>query len=146
MLVREKANPPGISIKGTSTDRQKISVVFTRDKIRYEGRLKDISITGLTCRIAGPDPLYPSEIPIRAIVITYDSIQFTVSGRVAGNHGEDDSVHLILFDETTVTTKRNEIFDLIHTCLQAQIDHKIKEQSQKKQMITKMPRSRLYRK
>jgi hypothetical protein len=146
MLVREKANPPGISIKGSSPDKLKVSVVFTRDRIRYEGRLKDISISGLTCRIDGQNPLYPSEIPVRAIIITYGSTQFTVGGRIAGNHGDDDSVHLILFDEVTVTSKRDEIFELIHVCLQAQIEHSIKDKSQKKQLITKLPRTRLYRK
>ena len=146
MLIREKANPPRISIKGTTAEKQKVSVVFTRDQNRYEGQLKDISLSGLTCRIDTQDPLYPSEIPVHAIIITYDSTQFTVSGRIAGNKGDDDSIHLILFDDTVSTNKRDDIFDLIHACLQAQIDVLIREKSRKTQVITKMPRSRLYRK
>ena len=146
MLIQEKANPPGISIKGTTAEKQKVSVVFTRDRIRYEGRLKDISLSGLTCRIDSMDPLYPSEIPIQAIIITYESTQLTVSGRVAGNHGDDDSIHLILFDDNVRSDKKDDIFDLIQACLQAEIEALIKEKSKKGRLITKMPRSSLYRK
>jgi len=146
MLIQEKANPPRISIKGTAAEKQKVSVVFTRDQNRYEGRLKDISLSGLTCRLDSLEPLYPSEVPIQAIIITYDSTQFTVSGRIAGNQGDDDSIHLILFDDYVRSDKKDDIFDLIHACLQAQIDALIKEKNKKGQLITKMPRSRLYRK
>lgn len=146
MLERERANPPGISIKGTVPESLNASVVFTRDHNRYEGRLREISISGLTCKIDGKEPLYPGEVPIPAIIVTYARTQFTVSGRIAGNHGNDDSIHLILFDTTALVDKRDDIFDLIHTCLQAQIEALIKEKNKKDRLVTRVPRSHLYRK
>ena len=146
MLEDEKTNPPRISIKGGAPEKLKASVVFTRDGNRYEGWLREISISGLTCKIEGKEPLYPSEIPIPAIIITYNQTQFTVSGRIAGNHGNDDSIHLILFDNTALVDKKNDICDLIHACLQAQIETLIKEKSRKERLVTRIPRSHLYRK
>ncbi len=145
MLKNEKANPPGISVKGNAPDKLKISISFIRDSNRYEGLLKEISISGLTCKIDGKEALIPSEVPVQPIIITYNHTQFTLSGRIAGNHGEDDSVHLILFDSTVMIDKRDNIYDLIHVCMQAQIESLIAEKSMKDRLKTRAPRSQLYR-
>ncbi len=145
MYKQENASPPGFAIKGTSPETLKASVVFTRDKNRYEGKLRDISLSGLTCRIEGNEPLYPSEIPIQSIIITYGRTQFMVCGRIIGNSGDDNSIHVILFDEMTVADKRDDIYDTIQACLQSNLEHRINEKSKKQRLITKPSRSALYR-
>jgi hypothetical protein len=146
MYKKEKVNPPGFVIRGTSPDTFRASVVFTRDKNRYEGRLKDISLSGLTCTIEGNEPLYPSEIPIQSIIITYGRTQFMVSGRIVGNSGDDDTLHVILFDEMTIVDKRDDIYDTIQTCLQSNLEYHISEKSKKQRLVAKPSRSELYRK
>jgi hypothetical protein len=146
MFEREKASPPRFAVKGTAQEKTKISVVFTRDNNRYEGLLREISITGLTFKFEGIEPLYPSEVPIPSIVISHRTSQFVVSGRIVGNSDDDSNIHLILFDEITVSARRNDIYDLIQTCLQSQIEAQIAEKSKKNRLATKPTRAQLYRK
>ncbi len=139
MLETEKAKPPGFIVRATAPDRLKVSIVFARDGNRYEGLLRDISSTGMTCKIANGETLLPSEIPVQSIIITYRDTQFAVGGRIAGSSDSDNTIHLILFDEMATVNKKGDIYKLIHTCLQAQIEERIAEKS-------KAGRSRPYRK
>lgn len=143
-LTDEKTRLPGNQIRGTSPESHEVSVVFVRDDMRYTGTLKDITIAGLTCRLA-QEELLPSEVPVPAIIVTYGKTQFSVVGRIAGKHGTDASIHLILFDEGTKIERRKEIYDLIQACFQAEIDALIDAKSHKRQVMTKVPRSHLYK-
>jgi len=144
-LENQKARPPRYLIRGVSPEGHEVSLIFVRDSNRYEGQLRDITLAGLTCRI-GQETLLPSEVPIQNIIITYGSTQFSVSGKIAGKHGSEDSLHLILMDEWTKEEKRAEIYDLVQACLQAEIKTVIDAKSHKRQIVTKTPRSALYRK
>ena len=146
MLEQEKVNPRNFTVKATCPAELKASVVFTKDQIRFEGSLGDISISGLTCRIDGPEPLYPSEFPIPRIIISYKKSQLTVSGRIVGSHGKDNDVYLILFDNAAEPDKKEAIYDLVHACLQAHIDAIASGPPVKSRYITKIPRTKLYRK
>jgi len=146
ILEREKVNPPGFAVKGTSPERLTVTVDFTRDHKRYEGVLKTVSLSGLTCKIESTEPLYASEIPVSPISISYGNTQFLVSGRIVGNSDDDESIYLILFDDTVGVEKRDEIYVLIQTCLQSQIEAKIAEKSRKNRLSATATRSQLYRK
>ena len=143
-LTSIKARLPRNQVHGVSPETHGVSVVFAMDDARYEGILKDITISGLTCRI-GQEELLPSEMSIPAIIITYGKTQFSVAGRIAGKHGKDGALHLILFDESSKTQRRKEIYDLIQACFQAEIDDIIDTKGHKRQVITKVPRSDLYK-
>ena len=144
ILDGEKARPPGYAIRGIAPDAFCPSVDFIRDSNRYEGSLKQITFSGITCKIHRED-LLPSDIPVPAIIITYGKKQFTISGRIVGRHGADPTLHLILFNEKSQIEKRDDIYDLIHACMQAEINVLIQEKSHKPKLARKTPRANLYR-
>jgi hypothetical protein len=143
-LTNEKTRLPRNQVRGTSPESLEVSVVFVRDEVRYVGSLKDITIAGLTCRLT-QEELLPSEVPIPAIIVTYGKTQFSVVGRIAGKHGKDGLLHLILFDEGTKSERRKDIFDLIQACFQAETNAIIDAKSHKRQVMTKVPRANLYK-
>lgn len=144
-LDANKARLPGNQIRGVAPEDFGASIVFVRDSERYEGSLRDITIVGMTCRL-GQESLLPSEVPVQNIVISYGSKQFSVSGKIAGKHGKEEALHLILFEEWCKEEKRAEIYELIHDCLQAEMKGVINAKGHKRQLVTKTPRSALYRK
>ena len=143
ILADEKARIPRNQVQGTFPDSARATIVFARNDIRYEGRLRDITISGLTCRL-NQDALLPSDIPVPAIIISHGNLQFTVSGRVAGSHGDSDRIHLILFDEHCLEQTKGNIYELIHQCMQEEIKALIASKEQKRNVVTKIPRSKLY--
>ncbi|MBT3272632.1 MAG: hypothetical protein HN368_05725 [Spirochaetales bacterium] len=143
ILSDEKTRVPKNIARGTFSETPRVSLHFARNDNRYEGVLRDITISGVTCRLI-QDETFPSNLPIPAIIISYGKKQLTVSGTIAGSHGESEKIHLILFNDDCKKTQASEIYDLIQVGMQREIEDLIAAKGHKRQVVTKIPRSQLY--